>query len=160
MILTARTCESDHVAGLDAGADDYVDKPFGVLELKARMRAQLRRATLLRDGLSDFDKRALVVRGALTLDPASHEARLSEQTLELTAREFDLLLHFMRYPGQVFSRGELLDKVWGSGFEGYDHTVNSHINRLRAKIECNPAEPRWIETVRGVGYRFNSHTTI
>jgi DNA-binding response OmpR family regulator len=153
MMLTARTSELDHVAGLDSGADDYVDKPFGVHELKARIRAQLRRAALLHVPHSAEYSQTLVVCGDLIIDSGSRTVRMGGRDMHLTAREFDLLAHFARHPGRVYTRAELLDKVWGAGFEGYEHTVNSHINRLRAKIEADPAKPALIQTVHGVGYR-------
>ena len=92
--------------------------------------------------------------GALTIRPATRELRRGDEPIRTTAREFDLLLHFARYPGRVFTRAQLLDQVWGYGHEGYEHTVNSHINRLRSKIEQDPARPRYILTVWGIGYRF------
>jgi DNA-binding response OmpR family regulator len=92
--------------------------------------------------------------GDLTIDPLRRRATVDDRTLELTAKEFDLLLHFARHPGHVFSRSQLLDRVWGYGHDGYEHTVNSHINRLRSKLEPDPSRPRYIQTVWGVGYRF------
>jgi DNA-binding response OmpR family regulator len=96
----------------------------------------------------------------MTIDPARREVRLSGKPVELTAREFDLLEHFARHPGHVFRRADLLDKVWGYGHEGYEHTVNSHINRLRAKIEHNPSKPEMIVTVWGVGYKFSNDVSL
>ncbi len=145
LVLTARADEVDTVAGLDAGADDYVTKPFRLAELLARARALLRRGG------------AEVAQGVqgVRIDTESHRAWVDERELSLTAKEFDLLLHFARNPGRVFSRMQLLDAVWGSAFEGYEHNVNTHINRLRAKIERDPAVPIYVLTVRGAGYRFS-----
>jgi DNA-binding response OmpR family regulator len=154
LMLTARTGESDRVMGLDAGADDYVAKPFGVEELKARIRAQLRRSDQLRwSTQAPADGRPLEA-GPLCVDPAARVVTYAGRAIALTGREFDLLVHFVRHPGRVFTREQLLTAVWGAGFDGYDHTVNSHINRLRAKIEQAPARPRHIVTVWGLGYRF------
>lgn len=153
MLLTARTGESDRVLGLDAGADDYIAKPFGVEEYKARVRAQLRRADQLKDALTPVAD-APIRAGTLYLDPVARVATRANTPLELTSREFDLLLHFIRHPRRVLTREQLLAAVWGAGFEGYEHTVNSHINRLRAKIELSSSQPRHIVTVWGLGYRF------
>ncbi len=153
LMLTARSTELDRVLGLELGADDYLAKPFSVRELAARVRALFRRAELDRR-----DDREVVEAGVgpsrLRVDPRSRSVLLDGRPVQLTAREFDLLYHFMRHPGEVFSRGQLLDEVWGYGHDGYAHTVNSHINRLRGKIEPDPSRPRWILTAWGVGYRF------
>jgi len=153
LMLTAKTSESDRVLGLDTGADDYVSKPFCLQELVARVRAIFRRCAALRE---HPEEKALPVihRGGLTIDCAKRQTDLEGRLVELTAREFDLLAHFARHPGRVYTRAQLLDQVWGYGHEGYEHTVNSHINRLRSKIERDPAKPRYIVTVWGVGYRF------
>ena len=151
LMLTAKSSELDRVVGLEVGADDYVTKPFSVLELKARVRAMLRRSQL--PSIAP-DKSPPIVRvGSLTLDPITRHATIREETVDLTAKEFDLLLHFANNPGRVFRRIELLDSIWGYGHAGYEHTVNSHINRLRAKIEIDPAHPELIVTVWGVGYK-------
>ena len=154
LMLTAKSSELDRVLGLELGADDYVVKPFSFPELLARVKALLRRAEALRDpgGATRDDTR--ITRGPLVIEADKRRALLAGQELALTAKEFDLLLHFARQPGRVFSRGQLLDQVWGYGHEGYEHTVNTHINRLRAKLEPNPAEPRYLLTVWGVGYKF------
>jgi DNA-binding response OmpR family regulator len=153
LLLTSRTGESDRVAGLDAGADDYVAKPFGIEEFKARVRAQLRRADqLCAAARSDA---VPVQAGPIQIDTAARVARFGSRAIALATREFDLLAHFMRNPGRVFTRQQLLGAVWGTGFEGYEYTVNSHINRLRSKIEPLPAKPRHLLTVWGVGYRFD-----
>ncbi len=154
LMLTARSTELDRVLGLEIGADDYLTKPFSPLELVARAKALLRRMERVEQARS-AGVRKLQVEG-LALDREQHEARVDEQNLDLTAREFELLWHFATHPGRVFSRSELLDAVWGYGHDGYEHTVNSHINRLRAKLERDPSHPRYLLTVWGVGYKFRS----
>ncbi len=157
LMLTSKSAELDRVLGLETGADDYLTKPFSVLELVARVRAILRRVeNLQRPALADPDKSSTIDAGDMTIDPTRREVRLNGKPVELTAREFDLLEHFARHPGHVFRRADLLDKVWGYGHEGYEHTVNSHINRLRAKIEIDPSRPEMIVTVWGVGYKFSN----
>lgn len=153
LMLTSRTDEQDRVAGLETGADDYITKPFSFPELMARIKAQFRRIEA--HGEQGNGEGAPVEAGDIHIDTARRQVRVSGREVVLTAREFDLLLHFASHPGQVFTRMQLLEKVWGYHYEGYEHTVNSHINRLRAKIEQNPAEPRYILTVWGVGYRFS-----
>ena len=152
LMLTSKSSELDRVLGLELGADDYVTKPFSPLELTARVRAILRRASL-QSVASPVEDESLQF-GDLVISARDHTVTLGEQAVELTSREFSLLLHFARNPGRVFRRAELLDEVWGYGHDGYEHTVNSHINRLRAKIETEPAEPAHILTVWGVGYKF------
>jgi DNA-binding response OmpR family regulator len=153
LMLTSKSSELDRVLGLELGADDYVTKPFSVSELLARVRAIFRRV----DSLSREHEAPgqIVALGRLAIDAACRSVRVDDRPVELTAREFDLLLHFARHPGRVFRRSELLDSVWGYGHEGYEHTVNSHINRLRAKIEQDPSHPDWIVTVWGVGYKLD-----
>jgi len=151
IMLTSKSTELDRVLGLEIGADDYVSKPFSIPELIARIKAQLRR--------SEANSRATTTQtklecGSLCIDSDKRQAHLDGHEVELTAREFDLLYYFMTHPGHVFSRNQLLEQVWGYGYDGYEHTVNSHINRLRAKIEQDPAKPHYILTVWGVGYRF------
>ncbi len=150
LILTARSAEVDRVRGLDRGADDYVVKPFSMLELIARVRALLRRPPLVDQR---GDQARTVVAGSLVIDRWERCAKLGAMRIELTTKEFDLLLWFGRHPQQVFSRAELLDAVWGTGYSGYEHTVNSHLNRLRAKIEHDPSHPAMLVTVRGGGYK-------
>ncbi len=152
IITSARSSEVHRILGLELGADDYLAKPFSVLELVARVRALLRRTDALARN-SRIDSGLLVIDG-LAIDPIARTVSLDGKPLELTRREFDLLYFFARHPGRVFSRLELLNEVWGYRHEGYEHTVNTHINRLRTKIELNPAEPRRILTVWGRGYRF------
>ncbi len=155
LMLTSKSSELDRVLGLETGADDYLTKPFSVLELVARVRAIFRRIESMQGGppASVLDEATLQV-GALSIDAHKREVMLGGRKVELTAREFDLLSFFAHHPGRVFRRADLLDKVWGYGHEGYEHTVNSHINRLRAKIEDNPSRPEMIVTVWGVGYKF------
>lgn len=153
LMLTAKSSELDRVLGLELGADDYVTKPFSIKELLARIKAILRRAENLG---GEKQPPADVVRiDKLLIDTQKRQVHVDDRLVELTAKEFDLLYHFARHPGRVFSRTQLLDQVWGYGHDGYEHTVNSHINRLRAKIEIDPANPRFVLTVWGVGYKFN-----
>jgi DNA-binding response OmpR family regulator len=152
LMLTARSSEIDRVVGLELGADDYLTKPFSIPELQARVKAMLRRLEMA--GRPQEAPPERISAGDLTIDCASREARLAGKALPLTSKEFDLLLHFARNPGRVFTRVQLLDAIWGTTYEGYEHNVNTHINRLRAKLEADPANPRYVLTVRGVGYRF------
>ncbi len=156
LMLTAKTDEVERILGLELGADDYVTKPFSVRELGARVKAILRR-TETRAAVDEHDG-GVITSGGLSIDLSKRRVRQNDRVIEVTAKEFDLLVLFASHPGRVFNRSELLDKVWGYQFEGYGHTVNSHINRLRAKIESNPAEPTLIETVWGVGYRFHDES--
>jgi DNA-binding response OmpR family regulator len=158
LMLTARAGELDRVHGLELGADDYVAKPFSVLELSARVKALLRRAALsraARPGAAEGQAASLQF-GALRLDRARHQATLAGRDLALAPREWELLCFFAEHPGQAFSRAELLDRVWGYGHDGYNHTVNSHINRLRAKLGDDRSVPCFIHTVWGMGYRFEA----
>ncbi|QSP95744.1 response regulator transcription factor [Marinobacter salinisoli] len=154
LMLTAKSSELDRVLGLEMGADDYLTKPFNVAELAARIKALFRRVDAMAAQSNAPDEPDELVAGQLRIDPARHRAFIDDREVELTAREFDLLWHFARHRGRVFSRAQLLDAVWGYNHEGYEHTVNTHINRLRNKIETDPADPRYIQTVWGVGYRF------
>jgi len=151
LMLTSKSSELDRVLGLELGADDYVTKPFSVSELVARVKALFRRIDSLEKNLPGVKEPLRI--GGLEIDPASRTVSLGGDPVTLTAREFDLMLHFARNPNHVFSRTQLLDQVWGYGHEGYEHTVNSHINRLRSKIEPDPAHPELIVTVWGVGYK-------
>lgn len=151
IMLSARSAEAHRVLGLELGADDYLAKPFSMLELVARIRALLRRVEQLRSAPSVA---ADVRFGSFRLDTQRRELARDDVLIPLTLREFDLLHFLARHPGQAFSRGSLLQRVWGTGFDGYEHTVNSHINRLRNKIEDDPRNPQRIVTVWGVGYRF------
>jgi DNA-binding response OmpR family regulator len=154
LMLTAKSTELDRVLGLELGADDYLTKPFSMAELLARVKALLRRAALLRAAQTAPAGSAAVRNGDLEIVAARREVRIAGRVLDFTALEFDLLLHFASHPGQVFSRAQLLDAVWGYSHEGYEHTVTTHINRLRAKVEHDPLQPRYILTVRGAGYKF------
>ncbi len=153
LMLTAKSTELDRVLGLELGADDYLTKPFSILELQARVKAILRRSELSSSAAGEVADERIEQRG-LAIDISRRGVAVDGRPVELTAREFDLLLYFAQHPGRVFSRGQLLDQVWGYSHSGYEHTVNSHINRLRKKIEKAPDDPRYIETVWGVGYRF------
>lgn len=152
LMLTARSAELDRVLGLEMGADDYLTKPFSVRELVARVKALLRRSEAMASQPAEAQER--ITAGGLVIDVTRHEVTVDGNAVELTAREFHLLLHFARHPGRVYSRTQLLDQVWGYNHAGYEHTVNSHINRLRSKIEKDPANPRYVLTVWGVGYKF------
>lgn len=154
LMLTARSTEIDRVVGLEIGADDYLTKPFSIRELIARVKALFRRMHALVPRTADEPPTGVIRAGSLLIDPDKRRVTVDDKPVELTAKEFDLLLHFARHPGRVYSRAQLLDLVWGYGHQGYEHTVNSHINRLRAKIERYPARPRYILTVWGVGYKF------
>ncbi len=146
IILTARDAPEQRVRGLDVGADDYVVKPFHFPELMARIRSVLRRAgRTAGPGLAKF--------GELSADPESRTAKRGDRVLELTRREFDLLLFFLRFPGRTWTRDQLLDRVWGSDFDGDSRTVDLHVRRLRTKVEDDPTDPRYISTVWGIGYR-------
>ncbi len=151
IILTAKMEETDKVLGLELGADDYVTKPFGMKELTARVRAVLRR---LEKSQSNGSSNAVLRAGELMLDPDSYLVQLSGQNINLTPSEFDLLAVLMRNPGRAFSRADLLDMLQGTSFEGYERTIDVHVRNLRTKIELDPSNPEYVETVYGVGYRF------
>ena len=155
LMLTAKSSEIDRIIGLEVGADDYLTKPFSIRELMARVKALFRRIDVFSqkqkvepDHCIEFDD--------LHIDLEKRTIEIENKQLDLTAKEFDLLTYFASNPGRVFTRTQLLDQVWGYGHDGYEHTVNSHINRLRGKIEKDPANPKYIFTVWGVGYKFNS----
>ena len=154
LMLTAKSSELDRVLGLEIGADDYLSKPFSIPELLARVKALFRRTEALKQPASGVAADETLRRGGLSIEVGKRRVTVGGREITLTAREFDLLLHFARHPGRVYTRTQLLDQVWGYSHQGYEHTVNSHINRLRAKIESNPAKPRYVMTVWGVGYRF------
>jgi DNA-binding response OmpR family regulator len=154
LMLTARATELDRVLGLELGADDYLTKPFSLAELLARVKALLRRADLLRAAQSGAQAQPGALRnGDLEILPTKRQVRWRGTSLDFTALEFDLLLHFASHPGHVFSRAQLLNAVWGYTHDGYEHTVTTHINRLRAKLEADPMRPQLILTVRGAGYK-------
>ena len=149
ILLTARSNEVDRVSGLELGADDYVTKPFSPRELVARVKAVMRRSIAV-----EVESESPVEFGGLRLDPRSRSVSVAEKGVSLTAKEFDLLWFLMRHPRQVFKRQQLLDKVWGYEFYGDESTVTVHVRRLREKLEPNPSKPSYIQTVWGVGYKF------
>src|ERR1700746_2025960 len=151
LMLTARASELDRVLGLETGADDYLAKPFSVVEFAARVKAILRRVEQIARQ-PPMQPRSLRA-GDLEIDLDRRVASREGYQIELTAKEFDLLAHLMQHPSRVFTRAQLLDQVWGTARDTFEHTVNSHINRLRAKLEPDPTRPRYILTVWGVGYR-------
>ena len=158
LMLTAKSTELDRVLGLELGADDYLTKPFSLAELLARVKALLRRADLLAAAQAAAQapgakSAGLIRNGELEIQPAKRQVRYRGETIDFTALEFDLLLHFASHPGHVFSRSQLLDAVWGYTHDGYEHTVTTHINRLRAKLEADPMRPELILTARGAGYK-------
>ena len=155
LMLTARSSEIDRVLGLETGADDYLTKPFGVQELLARIKAIFRRMDVLAAPRATPEG-IIEVAGGLRIDPATREVSLQGRPIILTQKEFDLLRHFAENPGRVYTRAQLLDAVWGYSHEGYEHAVSCHINRLRAKIESNPGEPKLLLTAWGVGYKFTT----
>ncbi len=152
LMLTAKDDVVDKVLGLEMGADDYITKPFSLRELEARIKSVLRRS---RAGVAtDGQDEAPIQRGNLRIDPIRREVTIGEKQVELTPKEFDLLRLFASNPGRVFPRKYLLEKIWDYSYEGYDRTIDSHINRLRAKIEQNPDNPQLVLTVWGIGYKF------
>jgi DNA-binding response OmpR family regulator len=154
LMLTSKSSELDQVLGFEIGADDYVTKPFRLLELSARIKALLRRNSI--NNLVDKPVEQHVIRcGKLELDINKRKATISGKKIELTVREFKLLTHFAKAPGRVYSRMELLDSVWGISHQGYEHTVNSHINRLRNKMSTVLEGKHCIETVWGIGYKLS-----
>jgi DNA-binding response OmpR family regulator len=160
LMLTARSGELDRVLGLELGADDYLTKPFSVIELQARVKALLRRSAITTTAQNDAmdQKPSSIIRGTLKVDRLQRRAWVTQTEVALAPREFDLLWHFVQHPGRVFTRSELLDAVWGYSHDGYDHTVNSHINRLRSKLGDERTDAGFIHTVWGVGYRFEANT--
>lgn len=153
LMLTAKDDVVDKVLGLEMGADDYITKPFSLREVEARIKSVLRRvraAAATGDGKDETP----IVRGNLRVDPVRREVTIAGRQVELTPKEFDLLRLFIANPGRVFPRKYLLEKIWDYSYEGYDRTIDSHINRLRAKIEENPDNPQLVLTVWGIGYKF------
>jgi two-component system alkaline phosphatase synthesis response regulator PhoP len=168
IMLTSKTSEIDRILGLELGADDYMTKPFSIRELQARVRSQLRRLhaviakNLIEDNNPVDEEKAEILEkigtsiGELQVDHRYHQVTYKNKAINLTATEFELIDFFCKHPDQVFSRAQLLDGVWGYHHNGYEHTVNSHINRLRSKLEEDCAEPKIIQTVWGVGYKLSS----
>jgi len=152
IMVTSKSSELDRVLGLEVGADDYITKPFSIPELLARVKARFRAIEAIRQKQSEAEPP--VSFGPLAIEFDKRRVEVNGRSVSLTAKEFDLLACFVRHPGRVFTRLQLLDQVWGYHYEGYEHTVNSHINRLRAKVEKDPAKPEYILTVWGVGYKF------
>jgi DNA-binding response OmpR family regulator len=152
LMLTAKGSELDRVLGLELGADDYVTKPFSIRELMARVKAIFRRGDALRaEGVAPAEP---ISSGGLLIDDEKREVQVDGRRVDLTAKEYDLLHQLARHPGRVYPRAQLLELVWGYTYEGYEHTLVSHVNRLRRKIEKDPSRPRYVVTVRGVGYKF------
>jgi len=151
LMLTAKSAEVDRVVGLELGADDYLTKPFSIRELLARVKALFRRMEAL---AAPREVAGRIEIAELAIDLDRRRVSVAGRLVELTAKEFDLLVQLARHPGRVYTRAQLLDHVWGYARDSYQHTVNSHINRLRAKIEDDPSQPRYVLTVWGVGYRF------
>jgi len=154
LMLTSKAEEMDKILGLELGADDYISKPFSIRELIARIKASLRSVQALKEEFVNSDDKKEIRHDDLLINLEKRKVLLADKKIELTAKEFDLLVHFASHPGRSYTREELLVNVWGYQFSGYDHTVNSHINRLRSKIEQDPANPRFVKTVWGYGYRF------
>lgn len=152
LMLTARSSEADRVTGLDTGADDYMVKPVSIPEFLARVKAMFRRQETFAPTANDALQPILA--GGLRIDREKRSVSLNDTSVDLTAREFDLLVQFATHPGRAYSRSQLLDLVWGHNNASFEHTVNSHINRLRAKIEDDPANPDYVLTVWGIGYKF------
>ncbi len=154
LMLTAKSEEIDKVLGLETGADDYLTKPFSIREFIARVKAIFRRTQLMRESLTEA-KDPILKYDALNIDVDKRKVTIDDHRIELSPKEFELLTLLASNPGKSFSRQRILNLVWGYDFEGYEHTVNSHINRLRGKIEKNINDPKYILTAWGVGYRFN-----
>ena len=153
LMLTAKDDVVDKVLGLEMGADDYITKPFSLREVEARIKSVLRRARAAMVNGDGTDETP-IVRGNLRVDPVRREVTIADRHVDLTPKEFDLLRLFASNPGRVFPRKYLLEKIWDYSYEGYDRTIDSHINRLRAKIEQNPDNPQLVLTVGGIGYKF------
>jgi DNA-binding response OmpR family regulator len=154
LMLTAKIDEIDLVLSLELGADDYMKKPFSMRELLARVGALIRRSEKTVNKVEEESEEKLQF-GELVVDYTKHQVDIRGKTLNLTMKEFELLDLFARNPGRVFSRSDLLNTIWGYNFEGYEHTVNTHINRLRNKLEIDPSKPKYLLTVWGLGYKFS-----
>lgn len=153
LMLTAKSDDVDRVVGLEMGADDYLTKPFNIHEFLARVKAIFRRAEVFSGG--EKAQSRIIKQGDLVLDVEKRNVRIGGKSVDLTAKEFDLLAHFAGHPGRVYTRQQLMDEIWGHGYFGFEHTVNSHINRLRRKIETGTTDHIYVQTVWGVGYKFN-----
>ncbi|MFA6541619.1 MAG: response regulator transcription factor [Bacteroidota bacterium] len=160
LMLTAKSEELDKVLGLEVGADDYLTKPFGIREFIARVKAIFRRVEAIQKESTSAEKASFLRFGNVEIDRDRRKVLLNGKRIDLTAKEFDLLILFATHPGKTYTREQLLQIVWGYQFNGYDHTVNSHINRLRSKIEADMAKPKYILTAWGVGYRFAEREEI
>ena len=158
-MLTAKSEEIDKVLGLETGADDYLTKPFSVREFVARVKAIFRRETI-HQKKSDYSIVNILKIENLIIEQDKRKVILSGNRIELTPKEYDLLVLFAQHPGKSYSREDLLNLIWGYEFSGYEHTVNSHINRLRSKIESDFSKPHFILTTWGVGYRFNDELVM
>ncbi len=154
LMVTAKTEEVDKVLGLELGADDYITKPFSIREVLARVKAMFRRVSVDQQAQSEEEEEEIIRFDTLAIEPPKRKVLVDGEPVDLTGKEYELLLLFARHPGRAYSRQELLDEVWGYQYDGYSHTVNTHINRLRNKIEPDPSSPRYVKTVWGVGYRF------
>ncbi len=157
IMLTAKSEEIDRVLGLEIGADDYMTKPFSIRELLARIKAVIRRTSATAQNEKTISSLSF---GSLSIDITKRKVLLDQEKIELSPKEFELLVLMASNPGRNYTRSELLNIIWGYNFEGYEHTVNSHINRLRAKIESDMANPNYILTTWGVGYKFNEDITL
>jgi DNA-binding response OmpR family regulator len=155
VMLTAKSEEIDRVLGLEIGADDYITKPFSIREFIARIKALFRRTQMIEERMGSKNEMALMHFQGLSIDVDKRRVMLDDQKVELSPKEFELLVLMASHPGKSYSRSELLKLIWGYDFHGYEHTVNSHINRLRAKVERDMAKPEFIITTWGVGYKFN-----
>ncbi len=154
LMLTARSEEIDKVLGLELGADDYITKPFGIREFIARVNALMRRVEVNRGRGKEESEAEILQYGPLAINCTNRTVQVDGRRIDLTNKEYDLLELLARNPGRAFNRRQLLDTVWGYQYEGYNHTVNSHINRLRSKIEVDPSNPKYVQTMWGYGYRF------
>ncbi len=159
LMLTAKIDEIDLVLSLELGADDYMKKPFSMRELLARVGALIRRSEKTVNKIDEESQEKLQF-GELLIDYTKHQVFIREKILNLTVKEFELLTLFAKNPGRVFSRSDLLNTIWGYNFEGYEHTVNTHINRLRNKLETDPSNPKYLLTVWGLGYKFSEQEPI
>jgi DNA-binding response OmpR family regulator len=156
LMLTAKSSVIDRVLGLELGADDYLTKPFSMIEFTARVKAMFRRAAHRAvTNANAAPGRTAFAHGGLHVDSDRHQVRVDGRPVDLTAKEFELLVYFARSPGRVHTRAQLLDQVWGQSCSAFEHTVSSHINRLRRKIERDPAKPEYVQTVWGLGYKFS-----